>query len=268
MWFAIQIIITSLVYLAGIFWIRWKTKKRYEEWDINTTTISDYTVRYEIPYQVYHSFISRRIEDHELGSNRSDVSAQFEKESTIYAFKKYLKRKVEQRLKDIPYELEDDDSLIQVSEINFVTENTHVVKLLVKRGDALDVKNEQKAQRIEKQIKDYLRKSWKKASIPKEAYVTFKTEEAYLRAINVDATNMCGFTLAKEQWEGHPFVLEQVQEPSNICWENRHTNKCLKIIKQIIVVFLLLLILVAFIAVLFYSQKVASKLRREYPEVD
>lgn len=264
----VQALLTAAIYLLGMYYIRNSTKDRYEEWDKNTTTISDYIVKYNIPSALYNTFIKEHHRDSDINSDRSDASAIFEKNSPIYAFKKYLKRQIEDKLKYIEPVMYKNPELIKISEITFVFENTPVINLMIKRGDALDVDNEEKAIRIEDKVKDYLRENSHKVSVPKEAYVTFKTEEAYLRGVQLDSTSICGRIVPKETWRGHPFVLEQVQEPSNIYWENRHTSKILKFIKQIIVTLILILILVFFIGILFYTQKLASKLRREYPEID
>lgn len=275
-WLCIQAILTAVIYLAGIYYIKRRTSAKYEKWDQNTTTISDYTVLYEIPEQVYRDFSAKRTfenDDEEIHSDKesnraSDRSARYEKESKIYAFKKYLKREIEAKLLGIDPVIEDDSSLIRVSEIVFMFDNTSVINMLIDRGNALDADNDDKAQRIENKIKMHLKNNWQKLSIPKEAYVTFKTEEAYLRAITLDSTKVCWTEMAKDTWRGAPFVLKQVQEPSNIYWENKRANPIVKIIKQVIVVAILTLILFAFMALLFYIQKLASKYRREYPEVD
>lgn len=267
-WFMVQALLTTAIYLAGMYYIRNSTKERYEEWDQNTTTISDYTVKYDVPSSLYNTFIEEHGRGSGINSNDSDISATFEKISPLYAFKKYLKRQIEGKLKYIEPVMYNNSDLIKVSEINFVFENTPVIKMLIDRGDALDIDNDEKVAKIENRIKEYLRSNSKKVSIPKEAYVTFKTEEAYLRGVQLDSTSICGRTIPKETWRGHPFVLEQVQEPSNIYWENRHTSTIVKFIKQIIVTLILLFILTCFIGILFFTQKLASKLRMEYPEID
>ena len=263
-----QALLTAAVYLGGMYYIRESTRRRYKEWDLNTTTISDYTVKYDIPTSLYKEFLK----DHERNSgssvNDGNESASFEQESPLYAFKKFLKRFIEDKLKYLDHVIYDDNRLIKISEINFIFENTPVIRMLIKRGNALDVDNEEKVIQIEDKIKDYLRNHGESVSIPREAYITFKTEEAYLRGVQLDSTILCGKSFAKETWRGHPFELQQVQEPSNIYWENRHTSFFSKIFKQIISTIILILILAIFIGILYYTQKVASRLRREYPEVD
>lgn len=140
--------------------------------------------------------------------------------------------------------------------------------MIIDRGNALDVENDEKAIKIENKIKDHLREHHREVSTPKEAYITFKTEEAYLRGVKLDSTKICGKEVPKETWRGYPFVLEQVQEPTNIYWEHRHASTAWKFMKQVIVTIILILILAIFITILFYTQKVNSRLRREYPEVD
>jgi hypothetical protein len=156
-WLMIQSLLTATVYLVGIWYIRRSTSKRYEEWDLNTTTISDYTVKYEIPKSVYQNFYDEHINDNEINSNHgSDVSAMFERDSVLYAFKKHLKRNIEDKLTYMNQVTDDQRNIIKVSEINFIFENTPVVNMLIDRGNALDVLNDDKAQRIENRIKEHL----------------------------------------------------------------------------------------------------------------
>jgi hypothetical protein len=267
-WMTCQAILTAIVYLIGIWYIKRSTSTRYEEWDQETTTISDYTVKYDVPSSLYDEFARLHEENSDRNSSNSDVSTQYEADSTVYAFQKKLKEEIEDKLYYMEPVTKDPRGIVTVSEINFIFENTDIINMLMSRGAALNSNNDEKAKKIEKKIKDYLRKNWKRVSTPKEAYVTFKTEEGYLRAVQLDATKICGKAVPKDTWRGEPFVLEQVQEPSNIYWENRHTSNIWKVIKQIITTLLLILVLAFFVSVLFYTQKVFSRLRREYPEVD
>ncbi|CAI2376938.1 unnamed protein product [Moneuplotes crassus] len=264
----VQALLTAGVYLAGMWYIRKSTKDRYEEWDRKTTTISDYTVKYNVPEVVYKDFLLSHGMYTNFQPSDGDISAEFEQESPIYAFKKELKRQVEDKLRQSSPVIYDSDDLIEISEINFTFMNTEVISMLIERGDALDTENESKVIEIENKIKDYLKNFSDQVSTPQEAYITFRTEEAYLRGIRMDSTSICGREVPRETWKGHPFVLEQVQEPSNIYWENRHTSLAWKLGKQVISTVILILILAFFIVILFYTMKIASRIRREYPQVD
>lgn len=277
MWLSIQAILTAVIYLLGIYWIKYSTSKRYQEWDVNTTTISDYTLMFKIPQEIYRDFVLKRKDGVDIeadlasGINDSRTERSFESprnDSILYGFKKYLKREFEEKLRSLPAVTDSDDREIVVSEINFSFDNTTIIDLLTKRAQAILSDKDDKVLEIEQKIKDYMRKHKKQLTIPIEAYVTFKTEEAYLRGLKLDSTIVCGVEKPTETWHGKPLVLQQVQEPSNIYWENRHLHGPMKFLKQFLVVFILLLILFAFILVLFITQKVASKYRREYPEVD
>lgn len=52
---AISIFIV-LVYLLGMYCIHKANHDKYEEWDALTVTISDYTVRYKIPFDLWDNF--------------------------------------------------------------------------------------------------------------------------------------------------------------------------------------------------------------------
>jgi len=257
---SIQSMLTCLVFIFGVVWIKYSTSKRYEEWDNQTTTISDYTVMYRIPEQLYHNFtVDVKLDTQTQEYRDIEESSEFERKSMLYLFQNHLKRKIEQELLKLDFVLTDNNDLIRISEINFKFEDTEVLKLLIKRGKALNSNNTSKAKKIEDEIKQYLRENWEQVIVPREAYITFRTKEAYLRAIQLDSTKVCMTHLAKEQWKGHPFALEQIQEPSNIYWENRHKNPYVKLLKQVVVVLVLALILTSFIIVLFFIQKYASK---------
>lgn len=216
---------------------------------------------YRIPKKQYTDFVdSERHHDIESSfHNESDVSMNFERESILYRFKKMLKREIEGKLKEQDFVNENNNDRIKISEITFNYENTDIINMMIQRGNALDVDKTEKARKIENKIKEKLKSDWDIIKVPREAYITFKTEESYLRAIKLDSTVIWWTELPKEEWRGHPLVLEQIQEPSNIYWENRHINRFVKIAKQFIVVLVLLIILFAFIGILFYIQKLASK---------
>jgi hypothetical protein len=178
-----------------------------------------------------------------------------------------LKQEIEDKIRDMEPVTGDTRGILGVSEINFIFENADVISMLLHRGETLECNHGNKAEKIENQIKDYLRKNWSKVSTPREAYVTFKTEEAYLRAIKLDDDEICGVVTAKEAWKGEPFVLEKAQEPSNIYWENRFASSIWKAIKLIIVTLILVLILFFFALILFCIEKLHGKIERVYPEI-
>ena len=145
---------------------------------------------YRIPKKQYTDFVdSERHHDIESSfHNESDVSMNFERESILYRFKKMLKREIEGKLKEQDFVNENNNDRIKISEITFNYENTDIINMMIQRGDALDVDKTEKARKIENKIKEKLKSDWDIIKVPREAYITFKTEESYLRAIKLDST--------------------------------------------------------------------------------
>lgn len=257
--------------MIGVWFIHKSTIWRNKEWDLKTTTISDYVIKYDIPVDFYENFDFKS--SNKLSKDaRTDQGRDYEDddlfESKLYCFKKYLKRELEERLKQEDFVIKDSDSLIEISDITFMFQNTEIIDMLINRSGVLYSGNDDKILRYENQIRDYIKSNGKQISIPKEAFITFKTEEAYMRALRFDKTRCCGITRGTEQWKGHTFELEAVDEPSNIYWENSDRYLFIKIIKMAIVVFLLVGLLILFMWFLFYIQRVAGFMRIKYPDVD
>ena len=79
----------AVLFLLAMAMMIKRSSEQYTEWDLNTTTISDYTVRYQIPENLYN-YYSNSVYPQEVGGDP--------KESKIYSFKRFLKREVEKLL--------------------------------------------------------------------------------------------------------------------------------------------------------------------------
>jgi len=55
-WLTGQMLLVTLVYLIFIGLVKVSNSRRYNDWDAETTTIADYTLRYEIPRVVYDKY--------------------------------------------------------------------------------------------------------------------------------------------------------------------------------------------------------------------
>lgn len=107
----IQALLTAGVYLLGMWYIRNSTKQRYEEWDLKTVTISDYTVKYDVPERLYEKYLEEHATSAGALASESDFSTEFEQESPLYGFKKTLKREVERKIKEVNPIMYDNDDL-------------------------------------------------------------------------------------------------------------------------------------------------------------
>ena len=153
-WFTVQVLLTCLSFLGFLFFLRKQTSKEYNEWDMQTTTISDYTMMYKIPESVYLNFKDNiypvQWEQHLRKSlstgimrqktNRDDNPfdiAEIKEESLAFSFKIYLKSEFEGILKDTEHVKFDDDSLIEISHIHLFFDHSTIHHLLIERGEAL-----------------------------------------------------------------------------------------------------------------------------------
>ena len=71
-----NILVVTVSFLSFMYCIHKKNVEQYNEWDGDTITISDYTMRYEIPPSVYEYFWDEVYEEHPDG--------------LMYSFKRWL----------------------------------------------------------------------------------------------------------------------------------------------------------------------------------
>ena len=91
-------------YIAFLIFLRFRTSNEYTEWDLATTTISDYTMLYRIPEKIFNEFkdkiyptqqrqnmrqpISSGLHKQKRGRGDSDEDIEdYKQESLVYAFK-------------------------------------------------------------------------------------------------------------------------------------------------------------------------------------
>ena len=106
-WFWIQLIISSLVILILILYLKRVTEFQYLEWDEETTLVSDYTLKYKIPSKVYKDFwenvypsykrnLAERKSSHMIIKQRTrnyedESNDNIGEDSLMYMFKLFLK---------------------------------------------------------------------------------------------------------------------------------------------------------------------------------
>jgi hypothetical protein len=197
-WFSVQILLTTFVILSFLFFMRRRTSKEYTEWDMQTTTASDYTMQYNIPDKIFTDFrdnIYKQNRKLTMGKASStgpvlQKSSKYiesgvsfsgtennEQGSLVYDFKLYLKNEFEAILRDTEHVKFRDNSLVNISHIHLGFDHVKLHDMLQKRGDALKGNKVEKKEKIEKEIVEYIHKNKDYISTPRDAYIIFETEE-------------------------------------------------------------------------------------------
>lgn len=276
-WFSIQILLTTLAFIGFLFFLRKRTSQEYTEWDVQTTTISDYTMQYEIPEAIFNDYKERIYRDKKISSSIKDnfssprdapiKSEEYEEENLLFGFKIFLKNEFEKVLTETEPVKSDDKSLISIAHIHLGFDHTYIHSLLESRGSAIKNGKVEKKEKLEKQIVDYIDDNKVYLSTPKDAYIIFETEEAYHRAMKYNSVKKCGTELPTKQWRGTNLILKNVKEPSNISFESKYKSRIAFIIKVILVAFILVCALVGTCYLIFFFQDRVNRLNRQYPEV-
>ena len=96
----VEVVAINVIFLGFCYIVNRKLKSKYIEWDHKTTTISDYTVKFDIEEEVYEKFV-----DYVYDLNEAEYS----KESRVFVFKKFLKEEITKMLKNENVVRYDDD---------------------------------------------------------------------------------------------------------------------------------------------------------------
>ena len=268
-WFSVQIMLTTIAFIAFLMFLKWKTSREYTSWDVETTTISDYTMKYQIPRKIFDDFkkniypTTQHIQEN--GMLKLDQNPN---ENVIYAFKCYLKNEFEEILRNSEHVKFADESLVEISHIHLNFNHVQLQHMLEDRGAAIKVNNVDKKAKIEKDITEYCKTNKDTLCVPREAYIIFETEEAFHRAMKLNSVKQCGREMATKEWKGTNLILENIIEPSNIHFENKFKSRIVTAIKLVIVSFILFIALCCTCMAIFYFQTQVNRLNRQYPLVD
>ena len=96
----VEVVAINVIFLGFCYIVNRKLKSKYIEWDHKTTTISDYTVKFDIEEEVYEKFV-----DYVYDLNETEYS----EESRVFVFKKFLKEEITKMLKNENVVRYDDD---------------------------------------------------------------------------------------------------------------------------------------------------------------
>ena len=137
-----QVVVSVLLLLVYFHYTHSKLKSKFKEWDKNTTTIEDFTVKCEINQQLFDNFILK-------------VFKPSPNENPIYAFKTYLRDEIS---KIINQGNVQSDALTEsrIVDIEFTFSNILLLELMQSRAHAIEEKDEAKRIKIEGEIiKEY-----------------------------------------------------------------------------------------------------------------
>ena len=122
-------ILICLMYLFGIEFIKAESAIDLTIWDFNTATAGDFTIELKISDKQWQTYLDvHQVDEDFFSSNLPDIS-----HSMLLKFKRYLSKQLLEKLNNYPKVIEDDTDL-QIANINFAYKNADLLKLLSKRG--------------------------------------------------------------------------------------------------------------------------------------
>lgn len=116
--------------------------KKYTDWDLKTTTISDYAVKFDIPENLYERF----------GDYIYENNPEYSDCSKVYAFKQFLRDEITKMLKEEKSIITDDESKLGIVDIQFTFKHFRLIPLMTSRGKAIWEQNHVRRREIEKKI--------------------------------------------------------------------------------------------------------------------
>ena len=293
-----------------IFWCIY-TPLNFRIWDNISSTISNYTIWYEIPEDIFYTFKNKKfkwsITDSKLSSRNSGYispksgrdlekrtgSKRTEEEwkkfrhfdpgdesdnrsvhsdvsdfwSWIFAFKKYLKTEFEALLRNNKNESRSSNQL-EITNVHLLFNHCELYEMLEERGEAIKDSENEVQKKIESDIIDYISEHKEEISIPKEAYITFETEEGYRIASEIQSVKWCGLEKSNHLWKDRRIMFEKAKEPSNIEFENKFQSSWHLFLKKVIVLIALFLYLTFVCYLIYLFMYNVNRLNRIFPQID
>jgi len=236
-------------------------------WDIETTTASDFTVEYLIKRTIWDNFSDLSDEDC-LGPQDSEARKNIgHNPPKLMKFEQYIEDGIERKLDNCPFAI--NDIPVQVSNITFAFDNPELLALLSKRGSFITSGKFGKVAEVDAQIDAYKTEHKEKLNRPVTAFITFRTQEGYERALkhysaerdfvdnNLDSTD--------ENFLGTPLKFKPAPEPSNILWENRHVTRKQQMWRALGVWVIIFFILAIAFVIFVVLKQISVKNQARYP---
>jgi hypothetical protein len=162
----VQILVVALIYSFFIVLIKINSSKKYNEWDMVTTTIADYNVSYRIPDEEYDHY-------------KENVFPNSGHRNVNYGFMCYLKEEFERILHEQDEVVPGANRTVEISHIYFQFKNKEVIDMMLSRGNALRNGVIWDQVKYEMQMKEYIQENEEMLTRPVEAYLTCATEETF-----------------------------------------------------------------------------------------
>lgn len=144
------------------------------------------------------------------------------KTSRVFRFKEFFIKEMERMLSGRPEipEITQKITRAKIVDVVFAFKNSELIKMLIKRGQLIVNGNKDKLEKLEAEIDEWMVNHQEEMTTPVRAFVTFATEESYLRAMNCTKSIVWGKVETEEHWMGQPIFFKPAPEPSNVLWEN------------------------------------------------
>lgn len=172
-------------------------------------------------------------------------------------FRNYIQNELEERLTNLPdlgYE-EEAPERITIAMFTFAFDNSELINLLKKRGEAIKFERWDEMRAINNKIDEIKTKNLEKFNRPVTAFLTFENEEGLNRMKNYNDT-----VFSDDQYEeyrlllGEPIEYEDASEPTDIIWENRHFTYWDRLKRTLIVIgYVSIVLLISFVVIFFCS---------------
>lgn len=164
---------------------------------------------------------------------------------------------------------EGDDAPVKIAMVTFAFDNEEIINNLKRRGNYIRNQQWSKYVKINNKIVKRLHNSQElldKMQTPVFCFLTFETEEGKCRADLYNQTVQQEDFAMYRTFLGAEIDLHEASEPTDIIWENRHFTTCQRILRTILVCFILLGVLACSFYAIYTAQKMALAMKKKYPK--
>lgn len=245
-------VVISFVFILFVAYLQKTARLDYKVWDVDTVTAADFTVEFQITDNLWTKFCQLP------ETQMAECKAQH--------FEQFMKKEFEKIIQNEPGVLSDQQAEIKIANITFAFNNTHIIKLLKKRGAAITNAKFDKLEEINEQIQKIKEEEIANLVQPVAAFITFETQEGYERACNIKKqTKLFFFEEATREFMEEPLAFEEAPEPTNIIWENRHISGKNQFVRKVLVAISVLLFLILALVIFSLLKRTVLQNQLQYP---
>jgi hypothetical protein len=110
--------------------------------------------------------------------------------SIVFDFKELMKREFETIISARPV-ISKELLRCDIACVELLFRNGKIVEKMKERGEFLLDKNQEKVEEIDEEMRALISEEKNDLSFPVEAFITFESEEGYLRAMNLSKKKIC-----------------------------------------------------------------------------